>query len=211
MDMLASGFAYFNKGGMVMYFLLFCSVFSVVIAIDRTMFFKANDAGRAFTQVFYDRLAAHDYDGAYQRTAGNYATLPIVLREAMARAAHGEPNLGNFMEVQIGIAMSRFKQRLYYLSIIASMAPLLGLLGTILGMISALSVFSAGAGQVGVVTSGVGEALISTAFGLCVAILAIAIHSYFTQRSDNVLADMEQCCSMLEHERDRIHAARLAV
>ena len=48
------------------------------------------------------------------------------------------------------------------------------------------------------ITGGVGEALIATAFGLCVAILALAVHSYFTQRLDRIITDMEMCFSALE-------------
>ena len=103
-----------------------------------------------------------------------------------------------FMEVQSGIALSKLKQRLYYLSVIVTMAPLLGLLGTISGMISAFSVFNLESGQATAITGGVGEALIATAFGLCVAIMSLAVHAYFSQRLDNIITDMEQCFSLSE-------------
>ena len=72
------------------------------------------------------------------------------------------------------------------------MAPLLGLLGTIIGMISAFSVFNLEEGETAI-TGGVGEALIATATGLCVAIVSLAIHAYFVQRMMNLdVTDIKQ-------------------
>ena len=116
----------------------------------------------------------------------------------------GSGSMSSFMEVQSGIALSKLKQRLYYLNVIVTMAPLLGLLGTISGMISAFSVFNLESGQATAITGGVGEALIATAFGLCVAIISLAIHAYFTQRLDNIITDMEQCFSMAEAKEKQL-------
>ena len=77
------------------------------------------------------------------------------------------------------------------------MSPLLGLLGTIVGMINSFSIFNLQSGQPMAITGGIGEALIATATGLCVAIIALAAHSYFAQRLDSVITSMEQCFSAL--------------
>ena len=89
------------------------------------------------------------------------------------------------------------------MNVIVTMAPLLGLLGTISGMISAFSVFNIQEGQAHAITGGVGEALIATATGLCVAIVALAIHAYFMQRIDNIVTDMEQSFSLVEAHHNR--------
>ena len=113
------------------------------------------------------------------------------------------------MEVQSGIALAKLRKRLYYLSVIVTMAPLLGLLGTISGMITSLSVFNLESGQPTAITGGVGEALIATAMGLCVAIISLTVHAYFSQRIENIVTDMEQCFSMVETaEADDIHAVK---
>lgn len=100
--------------------------------------------------------------------------------------------------MQSGIFIARLRSRLYYLSVIVTLAPLLGLLGTISGMIRAFSIFNVQSGQAIAITGGIGEALIATAFGLCVAVLALIIHSYFTQRLDRIITDMELCFSAME-------------
>lgn len=65
-------------------------------------------------------------------------------------------------------------------------------------MITSFSIFNVQSGQAAAITGGVGEALIATAFGLCVAILALIVHAYFTQRLDRMITDMEMCFSALE-------------
>ena len=117
------------------------------------------------------------------------------------------------MEVQSGIALAKLRKRLYYLSVIVTMAPLLGLLGTISGMITSFSVFNLESGQPTAITGGVGEALIATAMGLCVAIIALTVHAYFSQRIENIVTDMEQCFSMVETaaaERDGMNKEEAA-
>lgn len=54
------------------------------------------------------------------------------------------------------------------------------------------------------ITGGVGEALIATAMGLCVAIIALAVHSYFAQRLENIVTDMEQCFSVVEAYKEQV-------
>ena len=185
-----------------MYLLLLCSMFVVAIAIERSMYFKAKDPGRSFARNYADMLSQGDRDGAAELASSTKGIIPSLLSNFT-----GDENvpLTTFFEVQSGIALTRFRKRLYYLNVIVTMAPLLGLLGTISGMISAFSVFNLESGQAGAITGGVGEALIATAMGLCTAIIALAVHAYFTQRIDSIVSDMEQCFSLVEgmaEERD---------
>ncbi len=100
--------------------------------------------------------------------------------------------------------MATLRDKLDYLGIIVTMSPLLGLLGTIVGMIGAFSIFNVEAGAPMAITGGIGEALIATATGLCVAIFSLCAHSYFAHRMDNMITDMEQCFSaLLEAETRR--------
>ena len=87
---------------------------------------------------------------------------------------------------------ARLRAYLNYLETIVTLAPLLGLLGTVTGMIGSFSVLSISDGEPFAVTGGVGEALIATATGLCVAIIALVIHTYLTQREDNLVSQMEE-------------------
>ena len=87
-----------------------------------------------------------------------------------------------------------FHRYLDYLSAIVTIAPLLGLLGTVTGMIQTFSVLDNGGGAAAI-TGGVGEALVATASGLCVAIIAFCFYTYFDHQLDTLVTDTERLCS----------------
>lgn len=202
MEAILQGFQLFQAGGPVMYLLLACSLFVGYIAIERALFYGNMDAGKAFAEQFYTQMKLRRCDQAQQLAAGAHGGLPLILQEVFQSQAG--PDVKAFVEMQSGIFIAKLRNRLYYLSVIVTMAPLLGLLGTISGMIRAFSVLNIQSGQAIAITGGVGEALIATAFGLCVAILALAVHAYFTQRLDRIITDMELCFSALETMAEKV-------
>lgn len=202
MEAILKGFQLFQAGGPVMYLLLACSLFVGYIGIERALFYGNMDAGKAFAEQFYTQMKLRRCDQAQQLAAGAHGGLPLILQEVFQGQAG--PDGKAFVEMQSGIFIAKLRNRLYYLSVIVTMAPLLGLLGTISGMIRAFSVLNIQSGQAIAITGGVGEALIATAFGLCVAILALAVHAYFTQRLDRIITDMELCFSALETMAEKV-------
>ena len=204
MDAIMTGIEFFHKGGSIMYVLLLCSIFVVTIGIERAMYFSRMDTGRAFAREFYQCMANDDFAGARKLAEDHRGALANILFGAMKLVKKDSSRVSSYMEIQSGIALSKLRKRLYYLSVIVTMAPLLGLLGTISGMISAFSVFNLQSGQATAITGGVGEALIATAMGLCVAIIALAVHAYFTQRIESIVTDMEQCFSLVEGAKDAL-------
>ena len=204
MDAILTGIEFFHKGGAIMYVLLLCSIFVVTIGIERTMYFSRMDTGRAFAREFYQCMANDDFAGARKLAEDHRGALANILFGAMKLVKTDSSRVSSYMEIQSGIALSKLRKRLYYLSVIVTMAPLLGLLGTISGMISAFSVFNLESGQATAITGGVGEALIATAMGLCVAIIALSVHAYFTQRIESIVTDMEQCFSLVEGAKDAL-------
>ena len=203
MDFITQGITIFHKGGFVMYILLLCSLFVLSICIERFLYFRQLDSGRQFAAVFYRLMNNDKFAEAQQLTATSHGSLALILHSAMIKSPMAANNIKAFFEIQSGIILAKFRRRLYYLNVIVTMAPLLGLLGTISGMISAFSVFNIQEGQAHAITGGVGEALIATATGLCVAIVALAIHAYFMQRIDNIVTDMEQSFSLVEAHHNR--------
>ena len=97
--------------------------------------------------------------------------------------------------IQVNHDLERY---LTALGIIASIAPLLGLLGTVIGMIGVFdSLMSEGAGNANVLAGGISTALITTAAGLSVAIPALAFHRFFLRRVDELIVDLENEASKL--------------
>lgn len=198
MDLLMQGVDYFHKGGFVMYILLLCSIFIITVGVERFLYFSKADSGRAFARKFYHLMVNDKIDEAKNLATNTKGDLAALIGFAFSKMNNKNINLMMMLEVQSGISLSKFRARLYYLNVIVTMAPLLGLLGTIVGMISAFSIFNLQEGQAIAITGGVGEALIATATGLCVAILSLAIHAYFVQRIDHIVTDMEQAFSLIE-------------
>lgn len=213
MELLTTGITFFQKGGIVMYVLLLCSLFVFSIGIERVMYFRRMDSGRAFARDFYLALANNKWQKAEQLADHARGALADILFAVITKKPEARKNPSAYMEIQSGIALAKLRKRLYYLSVIVTMAPLLGLLGTISGMITSFSVFNLESGQATAITGGVGEALIATAMGLCVAIISLTVHAYFSQRIENIVTDMEQCFSMVETaaaERDGMNKEEAA-
>ena len=189
---------YFHKGGLVMWPLLACSITVIAIAIERFIYYKSVDSGAVFASV-----RSGDFAVATELARKGSGQCAQMLAD-VAAIAGGKAEKSAFLESRAGIFMATLRDKLDYLGIIVTMSPLLGLLGTIVGMIGAFSIFNVEAGAPMAITGGIGEALIATATGLCVAILFLCAHSYFAHRMDNMITDMEQCFSaLLEAETRR--------
>lgn len=194
---------YFHKGGLVMWPLLACSVTVIAIAIERFIYYKSVDSGAAFAARYCTAVRSGDFAVATELARKGSGQCAQMLAD-VAAIAGGKAEKSAFLESRAGIFMATLRDKLDYLGIIVTMSPLLGLLGTIVGMIGAFSIFNVEAGAPMAITGGIGEALIATATGLCVAILSLCAHSYFAHRMDNMITDMEQCFSaLLEAETRR--------
>ena len=194
---------YFHKGGLVMWPLLACSITVIAIAIERFIYYKSVDSGAAFAARYCTAVRSGDFAVATELARKGSGQCAQMLAD-VAAIAGGKAEKSAFLESRAGIFMATLRDKLDYLGIIVTMSPLLGLLGTIVGMIGAFSIFNVEAGAPMAITGGIGEALIATATGLCVAILSLCAHSYFAHRMDNMITDMEQCFSaLLEAETRR--------
>lgn len=194
---------YFHKGGLVMWPLLACSVTVIAIAIERFIYYKSVDSGAAFAARYCTAVRSGDFAVATELARKGSGQCAQMLAD-VAAIDGGKAEKSAFLESRAGIFMATLRDKLDYLGIIVTMSPLLGLLGTIVGMIGAFSIFNVEAGAPMAITGGIGEALIATATGLCVAILSLCAHSYFAHRMDNMITDMEQCFSaLLEAETRR--------
>lgn len=194
---------YFHKGGLVMWPLLACSITVIAIAIERFIYYKSVDSGAVFAAHYCAAVRSGDFAVATELARKGSGQCAQMLAD-VAAIAGGKEEKSAFLESRAGIFMATLRDKLDYLGIIVTMSPLLGLLGTIVGMIGAFSIFNVEAGAPMAITGGIGEALIATATGLCVAILSLCAHSYFAHRMDNMITDMEQCFSaLLEAETRR--------
>lgn len=197
MDFLMQGVTLFHKGGPVMYILLLGSLFVVATAIERFYYYRqASWSFTKFAAGVEPLLLKNNFEEARQfckEKPSAVAAVAVAGIDAYLRKQDRE----KAMESAAGLLAAQLRDRLNYLSTAVTMAPLMGLLGTVVGMINSFSVFNVAAGQPSAIAGGVGEALIATATGLCVAMVALAIHTYFSQRLDRIITDLEQTAALL--------------
>jgi len=193
------------KGGVVMIPLLACSLISLTLTIERFMFW-AKLRSRDILQQIISLVEKGEFEQALK--LGKESTQPIA-RVMAAGIAHRNPAPAKAMEAAAQAEIPVLKSRLGVLDTVVTLAPLLGLLGTVVGMIGSFDVMSeAGLGQPHAVTGGVAEALIATATGLLIAILTLVSYNYFTAKAEREVDRMEHFSSSLElmlHERMSKH------
>ena len=171
----------FNSGGLVMYPLVILSIIVIAIGIERYTYFKANTALlKEFSHDVYFAVKDNDWKKAKELCEANQTATGRILNAGLTYSKN-ETSMKNAFSEQMMIEASHLKIHLDYLSAIVTISPLLGLLGTVSGMIGTFSVLDNGAGA-SAISGGVGEALIATATGLLVAILSFCVYTYFSHR-----------------------------
>lgn len=191
-------FIVFQKGGPVMYLIVVCSLLVAAIGVERYLYYRkmSTDISGLIGQLT-PLLERADWTAAgelCQHTQGIAASVAVKGITYLQRSC---ANVEGILEGEASLAVANLRANLSHLDTIVTIAPLLGLLGTVIGMISSFSVMNIKAGQPQAITGGVGEALIATASGLCVATLAMAIYSYFNHRLEQLITDIEQICLLL--------------
>ena len=186
----------FVKGGLVMYPLLLCSVLVVTIAIERSLYLRNSRTDvNALLTVLTEPLTAGNWERASQICENSRGVPAQMIAEALRQPFADRSQLAQILDGVAASVATLLRYRLDYLETIVTLAPLLGLLGTVTGMIMSFSILSLKQGQPLAITGGVGEALIATATGLTVAIAALIAHSYLAHRINAVIADMEKAAN----------------
>ncbi len=183
------------KGGPVMVPLLACSIIALAVVIERIFFWRKVRSREAVEQLL---ALVERSEFARAVELGRSAASPV-MRVLTAGITHRNPSLSKSLEVAAQKEVPVIKQRLTILDTIITLAPLLGLLGTVTGMIGSFGIMSqAGIGQPHAVTGGVAEALIATATGLLIAIVTLVPYNYFSSRAERELEEIEYYASRLE-------------
>lgn len=192
MEFLKEAGHLFIQGGLVMWPLLICSIISVAILIERMRTYNAATSNMDTLKTKVAELVPQGKWEELRQVCKHDGGVAAELVEAAASQPHGIEKQTQALQGAAGAIAARLRANLNYLETIVTLAPLLGLLGTVTGMIGSFSVLSVSDGEPFAITGGVGEALIATATGLCVAIIALVIHAYLVQREDKLVSAMEE-------------------
>tara|TARA_R110001592_G_scaffold260282_1_gene524748 strand:+ start:76354 stop:77046 length:693 start_codon:yes stop_codon:yes gene_type:complete len=135
------------------------------------------------------------------------SALGSILAAGISNSGHGREVMKDSIEEAAAQVIHDLEKHLAPLGTIAAVAPLLGLLGTVIGMIKVFTaIMIEGTGNAGILAGGISEALITTAAGLTVAIPALICHKYFERRVDSLVVDMEGQATKLI---DALHGDRV--
>ena len=182
MSIFTGAIDYFFKGGPCMWPLLLCSFGAIAIGVERYLFYKNALSGNEFASNFCRLLNDFNLVGARQLADENKGEAAKMAADIMDI----EDDLGGRLDTIVYTKADRIidslEKNINYLNVVIGLSPMLGLLGTITGMISSFNALNERTQNPMAVTSGIGEALITTVFGLCIAIMGMCIHAYLTSK-----------------------------
>jgi biopolymer transport protein ExbB len=199
------------RGGPIMYPLLICSLISVAIIVERIIFWMSAKREREpllISEMLQLAEKGH-YEKAVQRARGSRDYIARVLLEGIV---HRNYSLSQALEMGAEEEVKRMRKNLTILDTIITLAPLLGILGTVMGIIDSFHLLgAAGIESPRVVTEGIAQALITTATGLAIAIMTLIPYNYFLSRIERTAREIEKFASSLEltFERQRNSAVGL--
>ena len=186
------------RGGPVMWPLLFCSIVALTVIIERALFWIRESRHRDEDRLdrLLDLAQKGDFARALEESAASGDAPTRTIRAGLLHREHG---LREAMEVAAGEEMARMKKGMAILDTIITMAPLLGILGTVTGIIKSFDLL--GAMQIedprGVAT-GISEALLTTAAGLIIALGTLLPFNYFISRIQQESRRLEQLATQFE-------------
>jgi biopolymer transport protein ExbB/TolQ len=191
-----------GKGGWMMWVILSISVIALAISLDRIIMLFARsrlNIGRFVGRVV-GLVEQRDYAGAVE--ACNVKTqhpLPRVLKAGVSKANRREKEIERVMEEEMLRSIPRLQRGVGFLGLLGNSATLLGLLGTIFGLIRAFSGVSAASASARqqVLAEGISIAMYTTAFGLIVAVPILFAHQLITGRLDKMLVQIEEGATAL--------------
>jgi biopolymer transport protein ExbB len=183
-----------TAGGWLMVLILLCSVVVLAICIERLYTLNPQKiAPPHLLATVWKQLKADEMDAERLKTLKQSSPLGRILAAGLGNAYHGRDVMKESIEEAAGHVIHELERYLNTLGTIAAVAPLLGLLGTVVGMIKVFSeIMAQGTGNASALAGGISEALLTTAAGLTVAIPALVMHRYFTGRIDGIVVELEQ-------------------
>jgi len=191
-------FDLFQKGGIVMYPLLACSLISLTVILERILFWirEKRGADDSLVNEVLELGRLRKYDEIKTRTEG---VGDYVVRVLVCGLVHKEYSLSKAMEMAALEEIKGMKRYLPVLDTMITAAPLLGILGTVIGIIHSFDMLGrAGIQDPQTVTSGIAQALVTTAAGLLIAIFTLFPYNYFMSKVERAAVRIEKYATSME-------------
>ncbi len=197
-----------ESGGPVMWPLLACSLIVLTVVIERFLFWYGLRKKR--NRKVMDEILALAEKGSWNEIKKIAAgTEDHVIRVLVVGILHRRFDMGRAMEAEAEMLLQRMNRYMPILDTMITVAPLLGILGTVLGIISSFKMLgSAGISDPKLVTSGIAQALITTATGLIISVIAVIPYNFFNSRINHAIYVVEKYATSLEVVHQRLNGQK---
>jgi len=186
----------FKLGGPVMYFILLVMIAGIAIIVERIIYVLVKNKidTTAFINRVLEFVQRDNLKSAMEFCNMSAAALPKITRAGLEEAGKSAADIQNAFELAALVEIAKLEKRTQYLSTLANVATLLGLLGTIFGLITAFEAVSAADASVksAILSRGISEAMITTAFGLIVAIPCLAAYAVLQEKTNELVDEINQ-------------------
>ena len=194
---------FFEQGGFFMYVNLLCSVVVVALIVDRALFFLGKGAvnARAFLEQLRKLLSAGQLEKAQRLSQSSDAPIAQVARAGLGKLKQGEAAVSTAIEEALTDAAPELKKRIAVLWSLANIATLLGLLGTINGLIGGFAAIGKAAADQcsSILATRISEAMNNTWLGLAIAALCMIGHLFLSAASKGKQQELESFALRLEN------------
>jgi biopolymer transport protein ExbB len=187
-------FELIKPGGVIMIPIVLCSVLALAIIIERFWTLRITKiAPKKTSNEVWHWIKNKELSSKKLRALKESSPLGRIMAVGLANAKHGREVMKESIEQEASQIVHDMERFLTALGTVSVITPLLGLLGTVIGMIKVFAAIQLeGTGNAAVLAGGISEALLTTAAGLAVAIPALIFHRYFLRRVDEIVINMEQ-------------------
>lgn len=187
-----------QQGGPVMWPLLLCSLAVLTVIIERILFWVSLEQSR--NRPLMDEILTLAENGNWNLIREKTADCQDhIVRLLVTGIVHRDYDMGIAMEAEADLTVQRMNRYMPVLDTMITVTPLLGIFGTVLGIIASFKVLgTSGIADPKLVTSGIAQALITTATGLGIAIIAVIPYNYFNSRINRAIHVMEKYATSLE-------------
>lgn len=181
-------------GGWLMLPIILCSVVAVAICLERFVILTSKRiAPPHLLATVWKQLKSEGMNAEQLKALRQSSALGRILSAGLSNANQGRDVMKESIQEAASHVVHDLERYLNTLGTIAAITPLLGLLGTVIGMIKVFAeIMAQGTGNASVLAGGISEALMTTAAGLAVAIPALVMHRYFVGRIDAIVVELEQ-------------------
>ncbi|MCB9092131.1 MAG: MotA/TolQ/ExbB proton channel family protein [Halobacteriovoraceae bacterium] len=186
---------FMDDGGIFMWIILAVWIFAVVVSFERfKALLKYDTDGTSFMHQIRKFALDNEIHHAINLCSQSPSLLARVLKNGLKRANQSRQQIQDIVEATIIEANSLVEKRISYIALVANISTLMGLLGTIYGLIQSFAAVASAdpSEKATLLAQGISKAMNTTAFGLISAISLLVIHSYLTNKAQKIVTDIDE-------------------